>query len=444
VTVRLRSVVAAVVLVLVASAAISGPVFGQALGNGTDGTNTTNTTNTPADTSGNDAEYASEQATESTTAVGPVPETATETDGGADRDTETATESDTETDTDTDTNEDPSNGPELNPIGESNGTDGTDGVITTEEPTDREPDITVRSASDLIQAAENAPAGANVYVPSGATITLEPRQVVFEQSDITLYSDGGQFGEGGATIRMPNEVPADQSVYSMIELRGDGSTVSGLRIIGPHPDLIAAETGSAYEFGISFGLWIKGDDSTVYNSEIAGWSGAGVKFQEADNGHVYRSNVHHNTDAGTGYGVSSERSWVLIQYNQFDANRHSIQTTRDTESGYRAEGNVQGPRRPNHAFDAHSSSKTEAAHGGRRIEIVNNTFLPPSSETDAEGEPMDDPPIELDGRLGPTEGALIANNAFVGIAVKSPSNRRDSIHQWLPYPCFRCLINVIC
>jgi hypothetical protein len=35
----------------------------------------------------------------------------------------------------------------------------------------RTPDVTVRSAADLAQAAENAPAGANVYIPSDADIT---------------------------------------------------------------------------------------------------------------------------------------------------------------------------------------------------------------------------------------------------------------------------------
>jgi hypothetical protein len=347
VTVRLRSVVVTVALVLVASAAIAGPVFGQALENGTNGTNAS------VNTSGNTSGYASEQATESATSN--TPENLTGNASGF-WDPSASTPSPANTTTDAPTSEDgtdATNGPDLEPIDGSGG-DGTDdetgsertatandsSATTTAESDDRSPDITVRSASDLIQAAENAPAGANVYVPPDVTITLEPRQVVFEQRGITLYSDGGQFGEGGATLRMPDTVPNDESVYSMIELRGDSSTVSGLRIIGPHPNLIAAETGATYEFGISVGLWMRGDDSTVYNSEIAGWSGGGVKFQDTDDGHVYSSNIHHNTDAGTGYGVSVERSWVLIQYNRFDANRHSISTSRDTESGYRAEGNI--------------------------------------------------------------------------------------------------------
>ena len=289
-------------------------------------------------------------------------------------------------------------------------TNATTGLASNTNPTttgQRTPDITVRSAAGLVQAAQNAPAGANVFVPPDATITVEPGQVVFDQP-VTLYSAGGKFGQGGGTIQF-----AEGGSGATVTLNGQDSTIAGLRLIGPYPDTIHGETGP--DLPNSFGVLVQAPGTRVYNSEIIGYTHAGVQFRDVQSGRVYLSSIHHNTDPGLGYGVSVAGSNVSIQNNRFDANRHSIQTTRDTESSYRAQGNIQGPRRPNHAFDVHSSSRTEAANGGRRIEIVGNTFLPPSSETDAAGDPMNDPAIELDGRNGPTEGGLIARNAFVGI-----------------------------
>jgi hypothetical protein len=232
--------------------------------------------------------------------------------------------------------------------------------------------------------------------------------VTFEQPDLTLYSDGGDYGEGGGIIRLSEGANGDA-----VTIAGQGSTVSGIRFIGPYPNYIHGETGSEPEN--ANGIKVTAPGVTVQQVELAGFTHYGVQFEEVNSGLLTLSYGHHNTHPGLGYAISVNRANVSITYNRFNANRHSIQTTRDAESSYYAAGNIQGSARPNHAFDVHSASRSEAANGGRRIVIVNNTFLPPSSETDAAGDEMGDPAIELDGRNGPTEGALIANNAFIGI-----------------------------
>ena len=290
----------------------------------------------------------------------------------------------------------------------TNTTDTTSTANTTAGAPQLAPDFIVRSAADLRRVAETAPDGANVFVPANTTITVEPDEIVFEQDDLALYSAGGRFGEGGGTVRLGGDESG-----ATITIEGNNATVTGLRLIGPNPNTIYGESGP--DLPNSFGILTQGDNTTVYNAEIAGYTHAGIQFREVEGGRVYFSSIHHNTSPNLGYGVSSWSSSPLIQYNYFDANRHSIQTVRNTESGYRAEGNVVGPRRPNHAFDVHSASSTEPAYGGERVEIVNNTFLPPSNERDRSGEVMGGPPITVDGRFGPVEGALIANNAFVGI-----------------------------
>ena len=279
---------------------------------------------------------------------------------------------------------------------------------STNSTSDLQPDVTVRSFDQLQQAAESASAGANVYIPPDVTITASADEVTFDQRGLTLYSDGGNYGQGGGVIRLPKGSNGDT-----VQIAGRGSTVSGIRFIGPFPDYVHGETGDEPEN--ANGIKVTAPGVTVQQVELAGFTHYGVQFEEVDSGLLTLSYGHHNTHPGLGYAISVNRANVSIKYNRFNANRHSIQTTRDTESSYYAEGNIQGPKRPNHAFDTHSGSRTDAAHGGRRIVIVNNTFLPPSSETDAAGDEMDDPAIEIDGRLGPVEGALVANNAFVGI-----------------------------
>lgn len=273
-----------------------------------------------------------------------------------------------------------------------------------------EPDFTARSEADLVRLSNEAPPNSNIFIPPGVTITTEPGRISFSQDGIMVYSSGGKFGQGGALIRQTSK--QDAWMPGALDFTGQGATVAGLRFVGPYPQGVSGSGESSRSRPMAVGVSVQGDGATVYNTEFTGWTHAGVAFEDATGGHVYRSSFHDNYAPDIGYGIHITESDVLIQYSYFNGNRHGISTNRECQSSYRAEGNIVGGNRPNHAFDVHGADDSSSSGcGGRRIEIVNNTFLPPSGNADDA--------ITMRGALGPREGALVANNLFVGIETSS-------------------------
>ena len=301
------------------------------------------------------------------------------------------------------------------PAGSENGTETGDGTGTqvsgsSGAGTYPEPDFTARSEADLIRLSNEAPPGSNIFIPPDTTIRSRPGEITFPQDGIMVYSSGGKFGEGGALIRQTAQ--EDNWMPGVLDFTGQGATVAGIRFVGPYPQ---GDKGNG-EFGpsrpMAVGVSMQGDGGTVYNAEFTGWTHAGIAFEDASNGHVYRSSFHDNYESAIGYGIHMTDSQVLIQYSYFNGNRHGISTNRECQSSYRAEGNIVGGDRPNHAFDVHGEDDSSSKGcGGRRIEIVNNTFLAPSGNSDGSA----DNPITMRGALGPAEGAFVANNLFIGV-----------------------------
>jgi hypothetical protein len=275
-------------------------------------------------------------------------------------------------------------------------------------------DHVVHTGAGLARLSETALPGATIFIPGNTTLWVEPGAVTFDQPGITIRSTGGQFGVGGATIRQQGERGGWTYGEAVLSFSGRYSTVRGVRLVGLFPEGDRGSGESALQRPASAGVFFGGDNSTIYNSELTGWTRAGVVFEETSGGRVYLSSLHHNYDPDIGYGIHVRRSDPLVQYNYFNGNRHAISSQRDAESSYVARGNVVGGDRPNHAFDVHGASRSDRAYGGGRIVIVNNTFLAPADNSDGPASN----PIEFRGALGPREGARVANNLFVGVSAE--------------------------
>jgi hypothetical protein len=141
---------------------------------------------------------------------------------------------------------------------------------------------------------------------------------------------------------------------ALLRIAGDGVRITGLRIRGP--DMGVPGGGSTKAIA---------DDSfrnlEVDNNEIYGWKGSAVEIRDNDRRishtgtptiRVHDNYLHHNQHVGRlGYGVVvSDGSFVLIERNVFDWNRHAIAGDGSDWSGYHAYDNLVLPNGGKHRW----------------------------------------------------------------------------------------------
>ncbi|MBO5981674.1 MAG: right-handed parallel beta-helix repeat-containing protein, partial [Clostridia bacterium] len=157
-----------------------------------------------------------------------------------------------------------------------------------------------------------------------------------------------------------------------------------------------------YSLILARGLVVRGDNVTVSNCEISGFSEAGVLVEGYKGAKVSHCYIHHNQRNGFGYGVSLYReSEVEIYGNLFNFDRHAIAADGSAGSSYYAHDNVHMGTAIYHIFDAHGGADrgdgTDTACD--KVEMINNVFL------------SDRLPYKKRGT--PTEYSLFKNNIVV-------------------------------
>src|SRR6185503_8453429 len=262
-------------------------------------------------------------------------------------------------------------------------------------PTEAEPapgDLTtvVHTVDELVAALAAATPGSVVYVADDAELDLTGRVAIPVPAQVTIASGGAP----GALL-----YTTQKDTLGLFRASGEGIRFTGLRLRGPDPDIGATPYGEPLCRAIDGS---HADNLQVDHSELSGWSHAAIMFDYAHRGYVHHNSIHHNRRTGLGYGVLlNHDATVLIERNQFDANRHAIAGTGRRELSYEARYNLTGATRNGHAFDMHGENEAldnGAPWAGNLIRIHHNSFLG--------GEQG----VVIRGR--PVTGAYIDHNCF--------------------------------
>ena len=187
-----------------------------------------------------------------------------------------------------------------------------------------------------------------------------------------MASDRGYDGSPGALLFTDDEPDA------ILHLTEDDARITGLRIRGAHPDsYVTYQDGLSYSNSGNDGIKIASSGAEVDNCEIYGHVHAGVYVESGDGStHVHHSYIHQNNTQGLGYGVSvgfDSSADPLVEYNYFDANRHSVTSTGDNY-GYTARYNHIGPETVMHPIDIHDPGSEETVIENNIVEPLTRTW----------------------------------------------------------------------
>lgn len=227
-----------------------------------------------------------------------------------------------------------------------------------------------------------------------ANLDLTGKTLLTIPAQVTLSGGGGVNGVGGVVLQTKTmDTPA------LFVAGGAGVRVTGVRLIGPDPDIGATPYGNPLSRAVRM---IRANGSRVDHSELSGWSHAATYLDYSRNIRVDWNSIHHNRRTGLGYGtVLVSQSDAVIEHNVYDANRHAIAGTGRLGMSYVARHNRVGATRNGHAFDMHGQDEANddgTPWAGDRMDIQQNTFL-----GTAQG-------IVIRGR--PSVGAYISGNCF--------------------------------
>jgi hypothetical protein len=282
---------------------------------------------------------------------------------------------------------------ERGPIG---GGEGYAAVVT-------EGDHTVSNLDQLIDALAKAKAGEVVFIPGEIEIDLTAR-IYIEQlvlvvpQGVTLAGNRGHNGSAGAIL-------TSDALATPVMIRAGGTDVriTGLRLRGPNAKRYIEHHDRSfrgdpprghkyyYKLPVSNGIVCEHDRLEVDNCDISAFSHGGVHLIKGDEHHVHHNFIHHCQYQGLGYGVVTNTADVLIEYNLFDFNRHSIAGTGRPGDSYEARHNVELGTSLSHCFDMHGGRdrKDGTNIAGSTILIHHNTFRAHATPIAIRGVPED-------------------------------------------------------
>ncbi|MFA6944469.1 MAG: hypothetical protein WC220_01090 [Pedobacter sp.] len=281
---------------------------------------------------------------------------------------------------------------ETGPIG---GGKGYTGIITGG-------DYTADSLESLIDVLAKAKAGQVVFIPGNQIIDMTTfiyidKIMLKIPQGVTLASDRGHNGSQGAQITSDSlDTPG------MIQIDGTGVRISGIRLQGPNSKRYLDHHKRAfgpggpghtyyYKFPTSRGIISKFGDLEIDNCEISAFANAGVSLQKGTGSHIHHNLIHKCQYNGLGYGVSHDEASSLIEFNQFNENRHSLAGTGRPGCGYIARNNVDLGISLSHVFDMHGGRdrKDNTTIAGTTMEMYNNTFYATQRAVVIRGVPQD-------------------------------------------------------
>lgn len=227
-------------------------------------------------------------------------------------------------------------------------------------------DYTVGTPEELMAALAVAQPGEIIYLkPTGdfdftTLLYVTPNLRLNIPEGVTVASNRGHNGSRGAIV-----CSTQFRTSPLFQAVGPNVRLAGLWLRGPEPNRRLEHHARAfggtdppgssyyYLFPTSDGIRTSEDGLQVDNCEISGWSHGGVYLAGGVDHHIHHSFIHHNQYNGLGYGIVHGPSESLIEYNVFNANRHSIAGSGVPGSGYWARHNVELGVSLSHCFDMH-------------------------------------------------------------------------------------------
>lgn len=264
-------------------------------------------------------------------------------------------------------------------------------------------DYEVDSFEALIDALGKARAGQTVLITGETEIDLTADVYIHDfaleiPEGVTLAGNRGQAGSQGALITSDAlKTPV------MIKVLGPNARITGIRLRGPNPKrymrhhkraFSGEKLGSEYyyKFPTSNGIVCDHAALEVDNCEISAFGHAGIYLRAGSKHHIHHNYIHHCQYHGLGYGISHSKASSVIEFNNFDSNRHSIAGTGSADSEYIARHNVELGVASSHCFDMHGGRdrKDGTNIAGRKMAIYNNTFgVPDQYAVVVRGEPVE-------------------------------------------------------
>lgn len=242
--------------------------------------------------------------------------------------------------------------------------------------------VVVGTKVALLSAIASAQAGDVIYVDDAAEIDLSDTHDIVVPGGVTLASGRGNAGSQGALLFNAKLAlsAGGSKVWSWFSTGGPGIRFTGFRLRGSDTEIHS----QAYELDNYRGISIAHDDCEVDNMQLWGWSHYAIGVTKAKGIDVHHNHIHHNRRAGLGYGVVvTSTSNVLIEGNEFDANRHSVAGGGGIGPSYEARYNWVGPTANGHVFDMHGDGTVSKGNGGAagyELLIHHNTATGSSQE----------------------------------------------------------------
>jgi len=222
--------------------------------------------------------------------------------------------------------------------------------------------VVVTSRDELVTTMDSVGSGDVVFIPGDVAIQMNGTTVDIPDG-VTLASDRGTGGSSGALISEPSD-------GNVRVLRSENNVhLSGLRLYGPHHSEFGVSYSNTWDHaGIGFQMY--GSGGEVSNCEVAGF-GYDALRSRGDN-HVHHSVIRNNSMSGLGYGVQvfPGSNETIVEYCEFDRNRHCI--AGQGSAGYTARYNICRERQVHHAFDHHGDAGQTEIHNNR-FEMVPGT-----------------------------------------------------------------------
>lgn len=209
-------------------------------------------------------------------------------------------------------------------------------------------------------AVKNAVEGDIIVIGVNAKIDLsEEKEIVIDKS---IIIEGEIDGQG----RRPDFINKVRS-GSLLVIKANNVVIKNVEFVGYQADTKKNEilrynkenrtTKGVYQYPITKGIHVLGNDVVIDNCEISGFSHAGIFAEGSKNLVVKNSFIHHNRRWGLGYGIALHKdATALIRNTDFDYNRHSIAGSGSPGQSYEALYNL---------FGSHHEASPLDMHGGK-------------------------------------------------------------------------------
>lgn len=284
--------------------------------------------------------------------------------------------------------------------------------------------VKVDTVTELLEALAIATPGSVVEIDPAADLDLSAEQGIVIPAYVTLSGGGARKGEGGAHVFTDTkDTPA------LFVAGGPGVRITGMRITGPDSVIGTSSYGEPISRGIRAA---NANGFRVDNSELSAFAHTAVLVDLTRRARIDNNFIHHNRRYGLGYGTTLVRdSEAIFEYNDYDANRHSIAATGRPNLTYVAHHNHVGPTRNGHAFDMHGENEAldnGAPWAGTLMRMFHNTFAGTKAGILVRGRPRVGAYID-DNCFGQSAGAGTAirqsnftGNMFIGPNKYSQAN----------------------